>query len=133
MSAIHNAGGDLFRNFHKDEKRDVWIDWAPRLIGFEVPNSFTWYVPTGLSAVASATAFTYGLYNSATASGANTASATASSLASGTVYSKVTISGQANFATATAYLISGAINTDGSRRYIEQFLVWTRNNLNMDG
>lgn len=133
MSAIHNAGSDLFRDFHQGEKRDVWIDWAPRLIGFEEPNDFEWFIPTGLSAVATATAFTYGLYKSATASGANTASASASSLGSGTVFSQVTLSGQDNFATATAYLVSGAIDTDGGRRYIEQFLVWTRGAMNADG
>ena len=133
MSAIHDAGSDLFRDFHQGEKRDVWVDWAGRLIGFEKPNDFEWFVPTGLSAVATATAFTYGLYNSATASGANTASATASSLASGTVYSQVTLSGQNNFATGTAYTISGAIDTDGGRRYIEAFNVWSWNGINSDG
>lgn len=133
MSAIHIPAVDLFRNFHQGEKRDVWINWSPRLVGAEVPNGFVWYVPTGLSAVASATAFSYGLYNSATASGANTASATASSLASGTAFSQLTLSGQDNFITATAYPISGAIDTDAGRRYVEAFLVWTRNGLNMDG
>jgi hypothetical protein len=132
-TATIHAGGDLFRNFHQAEKRQVQVDWAGRLIGTEEPNGFTWYVPSGLSAVASATAFTYGFFNSATASGANTASASASAMSSGTVYSQVTLSGQANFATGMAYPISGSITTDGGNLYIEAFLVWSWNGLNVDG
>lgn len=126
------AGGDLFRNFHQAEKRTVQIDWAGRLIDDEVFAGFTWYVPTGMSAIASATALYYGLFNSATASGADPSSATASALSSGSAYSTLTLSGQNNFATGTAYTISGEVTTDASRLYIEAFNVWSWNGINFN-
>lgn len=64
------SDGDLFRNFQAAERREVQIDFAPRLIDDELFSTFEWFVPTGLSAVASSTAFFFGLFNSATADGA---------------------------------------------------------------
>jgi hypothetical protein len=132
-TATIHAGGDGFRNFHQAEKRTVQIDWADRLIGFEVPADFAWYVPTGMSAIGSATGFYYSAWNSATASGADPSSATASALASGSGFSMVTLSGQNNFDTGTAYTISGQITTDDGHLYVEAFNVWTWAGVNIDG
>lgn len=131
-TATITAGGDLFRNFHQAEKRQVQVNWAGRLIDNEILSDFAWYVPTGMSAIASSTAVYYSAFNSATASGANTASATASALSSGSAFSTVTLSGQANFATGTAYTISGEVTTNAGRLYIEAFNVWSWNGINYD-
>lgn len=135
-TATIQAGGDLFRNLHQAEKRLFQVDWADRLLSAEILNGFTWYVPTGLSAIGSGTAVYYSsfLSASATASGAPaaSASATASALGSGSAYSHVTISGQDNFATATAYTVSGQVTTDGGRLYIEAFNLYSWNGINFD-
>jgi hypothetical protein len=127
------ANGDLFRNFQQAERRQYQIDFAPRLLGAEVFSTFAWFVPTGLSAVASSTAFAWGLFNSATASGADISSASASALSSGSAYAQVVLSGQANFATGTGYIVSGQVNTNAAHTYIEAFKVDTWNGINPNG
>jgi len=42
------------------------------------------------------------------------------------------LSGQANFATGTAYTISGEVTTNAGRLYIEAFNVWSWNGINYD-
>jgi len=122
-TANRNAGGDLFRDFHAAEKRVVQIDWAGRLIDDEIITSFAWHVPTGLSGVASATALNFSAWNGGTSS----------ALGSGSAFSKLTLSGQANFTTASSYIISGQVATDDGHLYIEAFRVWTWAGINQNG
>lgn len=119
------AGGDLFRHLLAEEKRTFQINWTGRLIGTEVPNAFGFSAQTGISAIASATAFYSGV------------SAVNGTAVTGVIYgsalSTVTISGQNNFSANTAYAISAWIATDANRRYVEVFRVWSHPGFNVDG